>query len=216
MSFDQSFLRQDAQDYLARLLPAPPSPVFERIEAEARAESQPAVGRVTGGLLRALVASHGARRVLEIGCNLGYSALWMAHGLPSGGSIDTIEIDARIAERARAHFREAGFGERVRVLVGPAAQVLPTLPAAQYDLVFLDAMKEEYPLYLDHALRLLRPGGLVVADNVLWSGRVWDERAQDADTRGVREYTRRIFADPRLASTVVPAEDGLAVSVFSG
>lgn len=217
MSFDQSFLDEAARAYLARTLRLPePRAVFERIEKEAEKEGQPAVGRTTGSLLRALVATHRSQRVLEVGCNLGYSALWMATALPEGGTLETIEIDPELAKRADQHFVDAGLARRVKVHEGAALDVLPTLAEASYDLVFLDAVKAEYPRYLDEALRLLRPGGLVVADNMFWLGRAWDEGDTDADTTGVREYTRRVFEDPRFVSTIVPAEDGLAVSVLVG
>lgn len=214
MSFDESLLPPAAAAYLERTI-APPYAQMERVEREVRAEGQPAVGRQTGSLLRALALARGATRVLEVGTNLGYSGLWLCAGLAPGGAFEGIEIDARLAARAEATLREAtAAGLRATVHVGAALDVLPRLPAASYDLVFLDAVKAEYPRYLDHALRLLRPRGIVAADNMFWSGRAWDERAQDADTRGVREYTRRVFAEPRLASTIVPVEDGLAVSIL--
>jgi predicted O-methyltransferase YrrM len=223
MSFDQSFLAPEAAEFVARLHARLPFPsVMERIEAEARRERQPAVGRGTGGILRALVASVGGGRVLEVGCNLGYSALWMASALrPPGlgagagaGALDTIEIDPHLARRARAHFAEAGLAERITVHEGAALDVLPKLRPG-YDLVFLDAVKREYPAYLDHALRVLRPGGIVAADNLFWLGQAWDETVDDDETRGVREYTRRVFTDPRLVTTIVPSEDGLGVSVLA-
>src|SRR5439155_7467027 len=105
-------------------------------------------------VLRALVASAGGGRVLEVGTNFGYSALWMAAGLRADGHLDTIEIDAGTAKRARENFREAGVGARISVHEGAALDVLPTLKGP-YDLVFLDAVKSEYPRYLDHALRML-------------------------------------------------------------
>lgn len=213
MSFDQSFLAPEASRYLEGLLDVPYR-VMALIEEEARKENQPAVGRQAGSLLRGLVLAHRSARVLEVGCNLGYSALWMAAGLPPGGRLETIEINDDLASRAESHFRDAGVGDRARVLRGAALDVLPRLEARAYDLVFLDAVKAEYPQYLDHALRLLRPGGLVVADNMFWLGRAWDPEARHEDDAGVREYTRRIFADARLTSTIVPVEDGLAVSVL--
>lgn len=213
MSFDESLLPPDAHAYLARTLTAP-FPVMERVEREVEAEGQPAVGRQAGGLLRALALSLRARRVLEVGTNLGYSGLWLCAGLAPDGRFEGIELDPAYAARARASLREA-VGERATVHEGAALDVLPRLPERAYDLVFLDAVKAEYPRYLDHALRLLRPGGVVAADNMFWSGRAWDGAAQDDDTRGVREYTRRVFADPRLASTIVPVEDGVAVSVLA-
>lgn len=213
MSFDQNFLPREVNAHLHPLL-APPYPVLLRIEREAEAERQPAIGRQTGSLLRSLAQAMRATRVLEVGTNLGYSALWLAAGLAPGGVLEGIEIDPRLAARARANLREADPVRSATIHEGAALDVLPRLPDAAYDLIFLDAVKAEYPQYLDQALRLLRPGGIVAADNLLWSGRVWDEASQDPDTRGVREYTRRIFAEPRLSSTLVPVEDGLGISIL--
>lgn len=213
MAHDESLLRRDAQDYLARTLP-PPHPVFARIEAEVRREDQPAIGRQAGGLLRALAMARAAgrkARALDVGTNLGYSALWLCDGVGVGGRVEGIELDPTLAARAQGALDEAYPG-RARVHVGAALDVMPRLEAASYDVVFLDAVKAEYPGYLDHALRLLQPGGVVAADNLFWHGDVWGAR-DDADTRGVREYTRRIFDDARLVSTIVPVEDGVGVSV---
>jgi predicted O-methyltransferase YrrM len=210
VSFDQSFVEGAAQRYLTGLVPLPYRNM-ELMEREIADEGRPAIGRGTGSILRALVAATGGVRVLEVGTNVGYSALWMASGLARGGRIDTIEIDEPIAARAKRNFANAGQAASIAVHVGPALEVLPRL-RGPYDLVFLDAVKAEYPRYLDEALRLTRVGGIVAADNVLWGGRAWDEKAQDDDTRGIREYTRRVMADARLASTLVPSEDGLMVS----
>jgi len=212
MSFDESLLPPEAAAYIERHV-APPFPIIERLEREIRAEGQPAVGRQTGGTLRAIALAHRAERILEVGTNVGYSALWLCAGLAPKGAFEGIELDQALAQRAGANLHEA-VGKRAQVHQGAALDVLPRLPAGQYDLIFLDAVKSEYPKYLDHALRLLRPGGLVIADNMFWSGAAWDDTKQDPDTRGVREYTRRIFAEPRLVSTIVPVEDGLAVSVL--
>ena len=211
MSFDESLLPPEAAVYIERHV-APPFPVLERLEREIRSEGQPAIGRQTGSMLRALALSRRAERILEIGTNVGYSGLWLAAGLAPGGTFEGIELDPALAQRAGANLHEA-IGKRASVHQGAALDVLPRLASGTYDLVFLDAVKSEYPKYLDHALRLARPGAIVAADNMFWSGKAWDEKADDADTRGVREYTRRIFADPRLVSTIVPVEDGLAVSV---
>lgn len=212
MSFDESFLPKAVNEYLERQI-AHPFPVMDRVERETHAEGLPALGRQSGALLRMLAASLDARRVLEVGTNVGYSGLWLCAGLAKDGVFEGIEIDPALARRAEASLREA-VGPRARVHVAAALDVLPGLPAQQYDLVFLDAVKAEYPAYLDHALRLLRPGGIVAADNMFWIGAVWDEQRQDPDTRGVREYTRRVFSERGLASTIVPVEDGMAVSVL--
>ena len=212
---DGDHLPREPHDYLASLRPAL-SPVMLRVQREAMHEDQPAVNPDAGNLLRVLVAASGGRRVLEVGTNLGYGALWMAAGLAPDGRLDTIEIDPALARRARENLREAGYGDRATVHEGAALDVLPRLERGAYDLAFLDCVKSEYPAYLDHARRLVRKGGLVVADNLLWHGKAWDNRAQDDDTRGIRAYTTAIRADARLLSSVVPIGDGLGVSVVMG
>lgn len=212
VSFDQSFLHPDAEKYAVGLTPLPFPAVMERMEREIQREDQPAVGRLTGSVLRMLVAANRAQRVLEVGCNVGYSALWLAGGLPPGGALETIEVKPDLARRAEANFREAGVGDRVRVHVGTALDVLPRLDGP-FDVVFLDAVKSEYEAYLDLALPRMRPGGVVAADNMFWLGRAWG-KARDEDTLGVRRYARRVMEDPRFASALVPVEDGLMVSVL--
>lgn len=216
MSFDESLLSSEATDYLHKIQRPPFAAVMERIEREVQKEGQPAVGRGTGAILRSLVAATGGGRVLEVGTNVGYSGLWLASGLRADGHLDTVELDPSLAKRAREHFREAGVGAKVTVHEGAALDVLPRL-RGPYDLIFLDAVKSEYPRYLDHALSgALRVGGIVAADNLFWQGgRVWDASDKDAQTEGLRAYTRRIFEDARLASSIVPSEDGLGVSVLT-
>lgn len=215
MSFEQSFVAPEARRYLMGLLEVP-YPVMEDLEKAAGQEGQPTVGRETGSLLRGLARSCGAKRILEVGCNLGYSALWMAHALPPDGHLDTIEMDAELARRARVAFEAAGVAGRVTVHEGRALDVLPNLSDGAFDLVFLDAAKEELPEYLDHAQRLTHPGAVIAADNMFWLGRAWDASDDDASTRGVRAYTKRVLDDPHLTTTIVPVEDGLAVSVVAG
>jgi caffeoyl-CoA O-methyltransferase len=171
------------------------------------------VSAAEGSLLALLVSAIGARRVLEVGTLFGYSGVWMARALPTDGHLDTIEFSSMHAGAAREWFERAGLGSRVTVHEGPALEVLPRL-VPPYDLAFFDAAKEEYCDYLDHALRLVRPGGLILADNVFWNGRVaGDGDAGDADVQGIRDYNARIASDPRLRSAVVPVGDGLSVSV---
>lgn len=165
-----------------------------------------------GRLLGMLVALSGARRVLEVGTLFGYSGVWMARALGPDGHLDTVELSPVHAEAAREWFSRAGLSSRVTVHQGPALEVLAGLHGP-YDLAFFDAAKAEYCDYLDHALRLVRPGGMILADNVFWNGRVLDGDAADPDVRGIRDYNTRIASDPRLTSTVIPVGDGLSVSV---
>ncbi|MDB5063827.1 MAG: putative O-methyltransferase [Chloroflexi bacterium] len=165
-----------------------------------------------GRLLAMLVTLSGARRVLEVGTLFGYSGVWMGRAMGPSGHLDTVEFSPVHAEAARGWFDRAGLADRVTVHQGPALEVLPRLHAG-YDLAFFDAAKSEYCDYLDHALRLVRPGGLILADNVFWNGRVAADAGGDADVRGIRDYNARIASDPRLTSTVIPVGDGLSVSV---
>lgn len=174
-----------------------------------------AISADTGRLLQVLLRAIGARRILEVGTLGGYSAIWMARAIPDDGRIVTLEVDPAHAAFAVAHLASAGVGSRVEVRVGQALQLLPALDGERFDLVFLDADKEPLPTYLDWALRLVRPGGAIVADNALWGGRVLDDRVTDEATRGVREFNRRLATDPRLTSIVVPTHDGVAVGIVN-
>lgn len=170
------------------------------------------VGADSGRVLQLLVATLPARRVLELGTLAGYSAIWMARGLGPGGRLDTIELDPRRADNAQRWLERAGVAHCVTILRGPALEVLPTLEPG-YDLAFVDAVKTEYVAYLEQLLRLIRPGGLICADNVHWGGRIADPSVTDADTEGLRAFLRRIAAEPRLLSTVLSTGDGLSVSL---
>jgi len=171
-----------------------------------------------GRLLQVLLASIGARRVLEIGTLGGYSAIWMARALPTDGHVLSLELDPERAAFAREFVARAGLEAVVEVRVGDARKVLKQLVAeagAPYDAVFIDADKESYVEYLERSLELVRPGGLIIADNAFRDGRVLDEDPDEA-TRGVQRYNERIASHPRLASTVIPIRDGVAVSVVGG
>ena len=171
------------------------------------------IGAVTGRLLQVLLSAVRAERVLEVGTLGGYSAIWMARALPRSGRLVTIEIDERHADFARRYFTRAGLDDRIVVRVGRALDVLPAFDGERFDVVFLDADKEPLPTYLDWSLRLLRPGGLLIADNALWGGRVLDPTTEDEGTRGIREFNRRLATDERLRGTIIPVGDGLAVAV---
>lgn len=172
-----------------------------------------AISADTGRLLQVMLRAVGARRVLEVGTLGGYSALWMARALPPDGRLVTLESEPAHAEFARRHLEAAGVGSKVEIRIGNAVQLLPALDGERFDLVFLDADKEPLPTYLDWALRLVRPGGAIVADNALWGGRVLDERAADEATLAVREFNRRMATDPRITGIVVPTHDGVAIGI---
>jgi predicted O-methyltransferase YrrM len=204
------------QDYLATLAQLP-HPELEAIHREGVAEGVPIVDRQSGALLHALVRASRATRVLEVGTALGYSGLWMATALPADGLLITLERDRSRAERARAHFEAAGVGSRVTVMIGDASQYLHKI-AGPFDLVFQDADKAAYGALLDRLVALLRPGGLLVTDNVLWSGEVVPgfvdpPRRAAADTAAIAAYNQQLAGDARLFTTFLPVGDGVALSV---
>jgi predicted O-methyltransferase YrrM len=172
-----------------------------------------AISADEGRLLQVLLTSTNARRVLEVGTLGGYSAICMARALPPGGRLLSIEINDQHADFARRYIERAGLGDRVDVRVGRALDVLPALDGERFDAMFLDADKEPLPTYFEWALRLVRPGGLIIGDNALWGGRAYDGDEPDDKTRGVREFNRRMATDSRVLGIIVPTHDGVAIAV---
>ena len=174
-----------------------------------------------GRFLELLVRISGARRVLEIGTLGGYSTIWMARALPEGGQIVSLELNPHHAEVARANLRNAGVLDKVDLRVGRASESLADLDAGDaepFDLIFIDADKSGYPEYLDWALKLSRPGTVIVADNVVRDGKVIQAENADPDIQGVRRFTELVAAEPRLSATVLQTVgskgyDGFAIAV---
>ncbi|RLL67932.1 O-methyltransferase [Streptomyces sp. Z26] len=185
-----------------------PDAVLDAATAAATAAGLPeiSVSPPQGKLLHLLALVQGARTVLEIGTLGGYSTIWLARALPADGRLVTLEADPAHAEVARANLARAGFDGRAEVRVGAALDTLPGLvddPAAPFDLVFIDADKPNNPSYLEWALRLTRPGSLVIGDNVVRDGAVADPAATDPGTEGSRRLVELIGAHPRLSATAV-------------
>jgi caffeoyl-CoA O-methyltransferase len=198
------------------------APQDEALEAAVR-ESQRAglpeiqVSPNEGKLLQLFAEMVGARRVLEVGTLGGYSAINLARGMADGGALISLEIDERHAEVARENVERAGLGERIEIRVGDARGLLAELVEENegpFDLVFIDADKEGYPAYLEWALRLSRPGSLILGDNTIWGGTIIDP--QDDSTRAIHEFNEKIAEDPRLSAIVLPIlrerVDGLAIA----
>jgi predicted O-methyltransferase YrrM len=207
-------MHDGTSDYLAALF-APEDATLLALREEADRSGLPpiSISPDEGRLLQVLLRAVGARRILEVGTLGGYSAIWMARALPPDGRLLTLEIEPKHAEFARRHIARAGVADRVEVRVGRALDLLPALDGEQFDAVFLDADKEPLPTYFDWALRLLRPGGVLIADNALWGGRVLDDRVDDDATRAVREFNRRLATDPRVTGIVVPTHDGVGIGI---
>jgi len=181
----------------------PPDPALDQALADSDAAGLPqiAVAPNQGKLLMLLAQSVGAKRILEIGTLGGYSTIWLARALPAEGSLLSLEFDAKHAEVARANIARAGFASQVEVRVGRAVDALPTL-SGPYDFVFVDADKASNPQYFEGALRLSRPGSLIVVDNVVRGGAVTDA-AGDANVQGIRRMFEMIAAEPRVEATAV-------------
>jgi predicted O-methyltransferase YrrM len=188
--------------------------VLRRIDREGGKEGIPVVGTAVGRFLRVLTTAIGAKRVLEIGTAIGYSALWIGGALPRGGELVGTEPDHARAQRARMNWREARVAAKLTVHEAPALEVIPKLRGT-FDLVFVDALKEEYEAYLDASLPLLRDRGVVAVDNLLWGGRASGARPDDrsAATKAIRRFNKRFLGDDRLMSTILPLGDGLGVAV---
>ncbi|MPZ73304.1 MAG: methyltransferase domain-containing protein [Nitriliruptorales bacterium] len=184
--------------------------------ARARSEEAdiPAVAGDTGAMLRFFASLMRARHICEVGTGGGYSGLWFLGGMDARGSLTTIEIDGEHQSLAQRAFGEARSGDRVRSMLGPALTVLPKLADGNYDIVFLDAVKAEYVEYLQHAKRLLRPGGLLLADNVLWHGRIVDNDVSDEDTDGIRDFNESVREDRTFRGTILTVGDGLFAAVY--
>lgn len=172
------------------------------------------VGTGTGAALRLLAAAGASRSVIEIGTGGGTSGLWLLSGMPADGVLTTIDIEAEHSRAARAAYAAAGIAhQRTRVITGAALEVLPRMTDGAYDLVFIDADKDNYPAYVRHATRLLRPGGVLALDNMLWGDKVADPASRDELTVTLRELGKSIRDDEALMPALLPVGDGLLLAV---
>ena len=184
--------------------------LFRRLEAETREKTtapQMMVGRIEGRFLEFLVRLTHARRVLELGTFTGYSSLSMARGLPEDGRVITCDVDEETTAIARRYAEEAGLADKIEYRVGPGIETIEQLEGP-FDLVFIDADKPNYRNYYEAALPKLASDGLVVADNMLWSGRVVED-ADDESTRAIKEFNEHVRNDPRVEAVLLTVRDGM-------
>lgn len=166
-------------------------------------------GHLQGRFLAMIAHLIRPRRILEIGTYTGYSALCLAEGLTDDGRLITIDHNEELEDFARSYWRQSPLNDKIDLRVGPAADIIPTLNET-FDLVFIDADKRSNALYVDLIFDKLRPGGVLLADNVLWSGKVVDKtQSADPDTVAVRTFNQKIQDDPRVANVLLPLRDGL-------
>ncbi|MCW2954591.1 MAG: O-methyltransferase [Conexibacter sp.] len=185
-----------------------PDPLLDAALAAADAAGLPqiAVTPPQGKLLYLLARIHGARTILELGTLAGYSTIWLARALPAGGRLVTLEANPAYAEVARGNVAAAGLADRVEVRVGAALDTLPQLDAegaGPFDLIFIDADKDRYPDYLSWAIRLARPGSLIVGDNVVRGGALADDAEDEPRALGARRFHELLAAEPRVEATTI-------------
>jgi caffeoyl-CoA O-methyltransferase len=186
--------------------------LFERLAEETRAKTtvpQMMVGRIEGGFLAALVRLRGAKRILELGTFTGYSSIAMATALPPDGRIITCDVDPEATAIARRYMDESGHGDKIEIRLGPALETISTLEGP-FDIVFIDADKQNYEAYYEAVLPLLADNGLVIADNVLWSGRVVEEDG-DESTRAIKDFNEHVWNDSRVVSVMLTVRDGMTL-----
>ncbi len=169
-------------------------------------------GHLQGRVLSMFSQMLRPRRILEIGTYTGYSALCMAEGLTDDGILHTIDINEELETMVRSHIAKAGFENKIQFHIGNAMQIVPALNET-FDLVFIDADKENYSHYYDMVFDKLRTGGIIIADNVLWSGKVLDEKelAKDVETKALNQFNKKIHTDNRVENVLFPIRDGLMV-----
>ncbi|HEX3560259.1 MAG TPA: O-methyltransferase [Pyrinomonadaceae bacterium] len=209
-----AILRSEQAEYLERLQTANVGLLAE-MEEYADAHRVPIADPEVARFLEITARATGARRVLEIGMAIGYSVIHLARALRADGLVVSIELSDEMIARSEEYLRRAGLREHVRIERGAALEVLPRLDET-FDLLFIDAVKEEYSRYLELALPLLRVGGMVIVDNLLWGGQVAGEiRApeQTASTQALREFNHLFVRHPQLVSVVLPLGDGLGYAV---
>jgi caffeoyl-CoA O-methyltransferase len=207
-----NFVNEDILNY-ADQFSSPEPELFAELARETRAtqkDPQMMVGHGEGLFLRLVVKVARARRVLEIGTFTGYSALAMAMALPADGELITCDVDPVATATAQKYWAKSPHGKKIHLKLAPASDTIPTL-TGPFDLVFIDADKPGYIKYWETALPLLREGGVIIADNVLWSGRVLEPK--DDATRAIAAFNAHVAGDARVEHVMLPIRDGITVAV---
>lgn len=201
-------LRPEFEDYLAKVSPVP-HPVLLEMEKFARERDFPIVGPLVGRLLFQLVKATGARRVFELGSGFGYSAFWIASALPGDGTVICTEASSNNVDVGLDFLERGGLAAKVDFRVGDALKIFSQTEGT-FDFIFNDVDKEQYPRVFELVVPRLRIGGIFASDNLLWHGKVLGEET-DSATAAIREFTKRMFSDERLWSTIIPLRDGVGV-----
>jgi caffeoyl-CoA O-methyltransferase len=204
-------VNSDVEKYMEELLPER-DPVLKEMERQAKLRDIPIVGPAVARLLYQYAQLIGAKKVFELGSAIGYSTLWWARAVGQGGEVFYTDGDKKKADEARKYFENAGVADRIHIQVGDALELLSE-QKQEFDIIFNDVDKEDYPRVLHLVGSRLRRGGLFITDNVLWSGRVTQKDAKEASTRAIQEFNKRLYAMQEFFTTVAPIRDGVAVAV---
>lgn len=200
----------EVDDYIYSLLP-PRDEVLTHIESEASSRKIPIVGPAVGRVLHQLARLIEAKSVFELGSAIGYSTIWWARAVGENGRVTYTDGNPKNAAEARGYFDRAGVSKQISVKVGDALELLSE-EKREFDIIFNDVDKEDYPRVFRIALSKLRKGGLFITDNVLWSGRVAREDSQEGTTKAIREFNRLVYGSTELFTTIMPLRDGLMVA----
>ena len=199
------------EDYLYAMLP-PRDEVLTEMEAEADKRKIPIVGPAVARVLHQLALMINAKTVFEMGSAIGYSTIWWARAVGEGGLVFYTDGDPKKAKEARGYFERAGVASRINMTTGDALELLSE-HKQEFDIIFNDVDKEDYPRVFRLAVPRLRKGGLFVTDNVLWSGKVAEKKPTEASTKAILEFNRLLYNSPELFTTILPIRDGVAVAV---
>jgi len=204
---------EPVESYLYSLLPARDE-VLTEIESAAAKRDIPIVGPAVGRILFQLALITSAKNIFEMGSAIGYSTIWWARAVGDGGRVIYTDGDRKNADEARGYFERAGVAQRIAIKVGDALELLSE-EKQPFDVIFCDIDKEDYPRALRVAVPKLRKGGMFVADNVLWSGKVAQESPSEASTRAIQEFNQVLYTSRDLFTTILPIRDGVAVAIKS-
>ena len=202
---------ESVESYLYSLLP-PRDEVLLEMESVAATRDIPIVGPAVARILHQLALIAGAKNIFEMGSAIGYSTIWWARAVGDGGRVIYTDGDRKNADEARGYFERAGVADRITIKVGDALELLSEQKQL-FDVIFCDVDKEDYPRAFRLAVAKLRKGGLLVADNVLWSGKVTQKNPADASTKAIQAFNRLLYSSADLFTTILPIRDGLAVAI---
>jgi caffeoyl-CoA O-methyltransferase len=204
-------------DYIRQVTLREPEPLRRQREStDTHPQASMQIAPEQGQFLHVLARLVNARKTLEVGVFMGYSSAWVAMAVPPGGKVVACEVNETFAQEAKQTWRNAGVEDRIDLRMGPALDTLDRMIASgerdTFDFAFIDADKSNYANYFERALVLVRQGGLIAIDNVLWHGAVVDAAATDRDTEAIRAFNRKLHADPRIALTLATIGDGLTLA----